>query len=1604
MKLKLLATAISSTLLIGCGSDDSLPKVTEGTYYNATPLTIGEFTTVTINSGEQLEAFKVTVPSTGSNRTITTVIDIVEPTPYAEFWYQDKSVLFGQLMPEQDIHDAVNRDDAEPDSLLYISEAFRTPFLEPQDTIIEQAFATFDDEGVAQPFSTTDETFYFYVRSPEYSIQPTLTNAIESLSYPLELRVGVFEQSQDTFCSDEEDGIQCITEAPHENYHCGLIDGQGELGACEGIVTFEPVSAISGKETVSVVEQWPNASEPNMAVFSGNGTVGLDPVWMVNNFPENAQFYLSSNNTPEVTFYADTVGEYEITLTVINEIGRPSTATHLINVVADSDGDGIVDGEDPDADGDGYVGAEDLFPNDKASHRDSDGDGVSNYAQEDEDGDGVVDYLDAYPFNSELQSLELYTEPADERFLNDGITIAEQTGLTAPLALSGEFYEEVGLDQDFYAITLNQGRITVNVDAGGLTSPIISVLKINGRPLPSKVLTDESSQFDASQTVIVPETGTYYLSITGEVSERVPYSVNLINDMDQDGISDEVEIALDSNELNADTDGDQVPDGVEISLIESSLSDVDGDGIPTWWDLESDGDNLPDILETNVAYPQNPDGDNAPNFVDVDSDGDGTSDIVEAGSNPLSPVDTDSDGIVDVYDIDDDNDGLSDVTDPDRIVVNQPEPEPFSNPDSFGIKNVSYSEFENTGACLVGSSIELDIANIPSSADLSLVLRKGTGIESVPYEFVDGRYVITCTADMVGQVGISAVSDGKITVPHVIDVLPVGSMALSRIEYDDGRLRVYGSNINQPYTIRVGDFTQLVDNDEFDDATYDSVRLNGDYKEGFGFVEANGNRVGVFSVRETNAQMTVDVSSIEVPSESTLTVDTGDGNEYDLGSDNRGSVAISSLSPKQVIVFENIDGPDGLEMYWVGGGISTPWLDEVSLDYRTLALSLFIEAMQFDLMDEANRGLYESLLQSDEIYALAAFIESQIAADKGYMTSGLALYDEKVYQDALAAVLAVEASTSAAYSGLETEVLFEPGELDDIKVYSKGGEVIAENDTRLFLSVSAMSQNRKELGAGLAESVFDHRFVSPQFGLFNNARVSSLYNGLQTSTVRMITGGTDDEHAPVSLASFSSAELRAYEYAKQRTFIDEVLVPLILTTLDNALGIDNLKPKLIRDVIKDEAYFAISEMAEGVNAYERGNFPEFLSSLMIDTTDLIGKMVVEEGFRRALAEVVDINEAAIAAKMLARAIPYLGWLKTAVDIGDASLDLVPVGKTMVDMYSVDAALDFDYQSALALESITPETAKPDGKARTIEIRGEGMLPVERGSFFNTTIYRPALQLTLAGTDTVVVTETLNYIYESGTLARLQLPGNLFLEDDVAYDATIIYDYGDGEIVKSDTLENAIEVKDELIINSLSTDSSYPSGTFEIRGSGFNIDSRFNRVYIGDNLVSPISVDIDSMLISIPLDIENGDYDVFVQTIDADGNVLSQSNSLPLTIAASETVIRVCDSGNLKDDNFKLTVNNVDIAVTTTSPAQFCFDYDVTLLLGENNVRLTGVDAPDGIGTYEIIFPSNVRVSGDSTIGDDLAPNQPPKRFRVYLDNAGPQAIVVPEGSNNQIKE
>ena len=71
------------------------------------------------------------------------------------------------------------------------------------------------------------------------------------------------------------------------------------------------------------------------------------------------------------------------------------------------------------------------------------------------------------------------------------------------------------------------------------------------------------------------------------------------------------------------------------------MLDHDSDGLPNYLDLDSDGDGISDLEETNADY----DADGIPNYLDDDSDGDSISDLIEGN------VDTDADGIADFLQI-----------------------------------------------------------------------------------------------------------------------------------------------------------------------------------------------------------------------------------------------------------------------------------------------------------------------------------------------------------------------------------------------------------------------------------------------------------------------------------------------------------------------------------------------------------------------------------------------------------------------------------------------------------------------------------------------------------------------------------------------------------------------------------------------------------------------------------------------------------------------------------------------------------------------------------------------------------------------------------------
>jgi hypothetical protein len=128
-------------------------------------------------------------------------------------------------------------------------------------------------------------------------------------------------------------------------------------------------------------------------------------------------------------------------------------------------------------------------------------------------------------------------------------------------------------------------------------------------------------------------------------------------DLDGDGLSNGVEVALGTNPNNPDSDGDGTADynddldgdgvatGNELGSG-GALLDTDGDGTPNALDADDDGDGISTAQERidGATAGQNVDGDGLANWLDTDADGDGVSDALEGRG------DVDMDGALDYLD------------------------------------------------------------------------------------------------------------------------------------------------------------------------------------------------------------------------------------------------------------------------------------------------------------------------------------------------------------------------------------------------------------------------------------------------------------------------------------------------------------------------------------------------------------------------------------------------------------------------------------------------------------------------------------------------------------------------------------------------------------------------------------------------------------------------------------------------------------------------------------------------------------------------------------------------------------------------------------------
>ena len=350
-----------------------------------------------------------------------------------------------------------------------------------------------------------------------------------------------------------------------------------------------------------------------------------------------------------------------------------ANVTGASTTFANSDGLDLPDWRDTDDDNDSILTAvEDANANGDWLDDDVDADGSPDYLESgivDTDNDGVVDQSDAENLNPCIPSVfgNGCTVDTDQDGVSDSIeravTDTDSDGIL-------DYLESSLLDADVDGV--NDQSDSANLDAC-----VPSVFN-------NSCLIDSDSDG-------VPDNIEGEL-IDTDTDGTPDYLESSITDADGDGVFDQLDIAdsnaclpILSTNCPTDTDADGIPDSAEtltadtdgdglLDYLESSITDGDDDGVVDQDDIDnldacipselaqnclndSDADGIPDNVEGQFA---DIDNDGRPNSMDIDSDGDGIPDVVESAST-AGLLDTDSDGQPDYLDIDSDNDGIVDM-------------------------------------------------------------------------------------------------------------------------------------------------------------------------------------------------------------------------------------------------------------------------------------------------------------------------------------------------------------------------------------------------------------------------------------------------------------------------------------------------------------------------------------------------------------------------------------------------------------------------------------------------------------------------------------------------------------------------------------------------------------------------------------------------------------------------------------------------------------------------------------------------------------------------------------------------------------------------------
>jgi hypothetical protein len=211
---------------------------------------------------------------------------------------------------------------------------------------------------------------------------------------------------------------------------------------------------------------------------------------------------------------------------------------------------------------------------------------------------------------------------------------------------------------------------------------------------------------------------------------------------------------------NDETGGSGNDLAIDDIVISQTLCDSDGDGVANIYDLDSDNDGIPDVVEAGLGNMSNGTANISFTSGWIDSNGNGMHDSAE--SNAV--LDSDGDGIPNYMDLDSDNDGLFDV-------------------DESGAGNTADPSFQNGDGDINGDGIgdgldtdEVREADIDSDGILEFF---PDGILDV-YDYFEGGVFSTSYGNinqgLTGAGWVDYVIDTDLDgIPDYIDVMSNGS-------------------------------------------------------------------------------------------------------------------------------------------------------------------------------------------------------------------------------------------------------------------------------------------------------------------------------------------------------------------------------------------------------------------------------------------------------------------------------------------------------------------------------------------------------------------------------------------------------------------------------------------------------------------------------------------------------------------------------------------------------------------------------------------------------------------------------------------------------------